>query len=198
MSAPFVIPFNNCPSSVSVKTASYTIPSGKYAKIKKVNSTLSTSGLNALNVALTKTFSELELSLSVDGLPYDYFNARCSGTVTRTTSGAASYTINLPLSYVSELSSVCAIGGTAPTSSSFRWAGTAVTSLAVAGFMSFIGPINQFVASVSVAASGSFTNIFDFEICYKNIVEDFWLPSGSVVSCPVGCAFIVTEYNQIS
>jgi len=31
MSAPFVIPFNNNPSSVSVKTASYTIPAGKYA-----------------------------------------------------------------------------------------------------------------------------------------------------------------------
>lgn len=33
MSAPLVVPFNFQPSAVSVKTGSYTIPAGKYAKV---------------------------------------------------------------------------------------------------------------------------------------------------------------------
>lgn len=33
MSAPFIVPFNFQPVSVSVKTASYTIPAGKYARV---------------------------------------------------------------------------------------------------------------------------------------------------------------------
>lgn len=33
MSAPFIIPFNFQPESISVKTASYTVPAGKYAYI---------------------------------------------------------------------------------------------------------------------------------------------------------------------
>jgi outer membrane lipoprotein SlyB len=33
MSAPFIVPFNFQPVSVSVKTGSYTIPSGKYARV---------------------------------------------------------------------------------------------------------------------------------------------------------------------
>jgi hypothetical protein len=33
MPAPFIIPFNNNPSSTTVKTTSYTIPAGKYAQL---------------------------------------------------------------------------------------------------------------------------------------------------------------------
>lgn len=60
MTSRVIIPFNNCPSSVSVKTASYTIPSGKYALLT-VNligtATFTIDGVTALQGAQNNTIT---------------------------------------------------------------------------------------------------------------------------------------------
>jgi hypothetical protein len=59
MTAPFVMPFNFQPTSVSVKTGSYTIPSGKYARVSVAllgDSTFTIGGTTCLE---SKTWSVL-------------------------------------------------------------------------------------------------------------------------------------------
>jgi hypothetical protein len=60
MTSRVIIPFNNCPAAVSVKTASYTIPAGKYALLT-VNligtATFTIGGVTALQGAQNNTIT---------------------------------------------------------------------------------------------------------------------------------------------
>jgi hypothetical protein len=88
MSATLVVPFNFQPSSVSVKTASYTIPAGKYAKVT-VNidgtGTFTIDGSTALSASQNSVLATSPLA--TDG----------TGRLTTTTAAAGS-----PAAYTSE------------------------------------------------------------------------------------------------
>lgn len=72
MPAPFIVPFNFCPDSVSVKTSSYTIPAGKFARLV-VNligtSTFTIGGVTALQGTSTTVINSSANLYRASGTP---------------------------------------------------------------------------------------------------------------------------------
>lgn len=64
MSAPYIVPFNNEPIAISVKTGSYTIPSGRFAKITvniEGTGTFTINGVLAFRGVQSTLLSSLEI-----------------------------------------------------------------------------------------------------------------------------------------
>lgn len=196
MSSRILIPFDNNPVSVSVKTASYTVPSGKYALIAPLFG-IQSYALNAANVASTKTFTESEVSLLVNSEPFYHFPFTVSGTVSRSVAGTASYSFNIPLelSYFHYVFIASQTGGATTTANS-RVNGAVVASQPEDNWSireSFV---------VSVQTSGTIvpagTSVYSLFINPETERNNLWVTSGTVLSCPIGCRYSVTEYNVIS
>lgn len=68
MSANLLVPFDNRPSSVAVKTASYTIPAGKYARVVvnlEGSATFTIGGVTALRGTQNSVLASDNIKLSV-------------------------------------------------------------------------------------------------------------------------------------
>jgi hypothetical protein len=70
MSAPFIVPFNFQPDSVSVITSSYTIPAGKYARVVvnlEGSATVTINGTTALRGTQNSVLASDNLAVRVSG-----------------------------------------------------------------------------------------------------------------------------------
>jgi hypothetical protein len=63
MSAPFIIPFNFQPVSVAVKTASYTIPAGQYARVVVECHSGGTFTIDAVSAVTTAVFVNVDTNV---------------------------------------------------------------------------------------------------------------------------------------
>ena len=91
MSAPFIVPFNNQPTAVSVKTGSYTIPAGKYARVVvnlEGSATFTINGATALrgtqNVILSGAALSQEAQNETGGGGSRQYNKLLTGTIVQT------------------------------------------------------------------------------------------------------------------
>lgn len=171
MPAPFVIPFNNNPSSVSVKTVSYTIPSGKYAQAYVEADSGGIFTINSVNAVTTSPF------LNVDIAPAAF--------------NSASYTA--PTGYQATITGVH--NGSATT---FSVNGNANESLPTTTYSTAhnIGPGGTFVTAASGA--NSFVQGVATPSNATNRQATFWVPTGTVISGSGNWKAVVQEYNVIS
>jgi hypothetical protein len=181
MSAPFVIPFNNCPVSVSVKTASYTVPAGKYALTYSSSPFFTVNGANLYpsgGLATTGGMSATSIGNVIGHL--GYYVTAC--TVTRSgTGGSIAGSAGWGFGSVSGVSNYLS-SITVPVSGAASFALT--TGYAQGGniWTQATGTNNS-----PVTISVSF-------LAYTGAMES-WVPFGTVLN---GSNYIVMEYNQIS
>lgn len=168
MSAPFVIPFNNCPISVSVKTASYTIPAGKYAEVYVEVDSGGIFTINAVNAVVTAAFVNVDVSGS----------------------GSASYTV--PTGFMAS------INGFSSNAYGVNINGNGASSESASKHSNSInlGPAGTAVATVSLnpcSIQGLATPSNS-----TNRQATFWVPTGTVISGSGNWKAVVQEYNVIS
>ena len=184
MAAPFIIPFNNQPLTTTIKTASYTIPAGKYAKATGYFIS------NGSGTAATYTMS----SLSIDGVAV----LRESGfRVTRTIAGATAV-FTVPSTFCGTMTFSCGTSGVTTSTLNIDGipylvlsnAATAANLLAcdIAG-----GAAITYSTALTCNCSLQFTNNGPKQITA-------WVPAGTVLTGSLASSFhwIVEEYNVIS
>lgn len=170
MSAAFVIPFNFQPTSVSVKTGSYTIPAGKYARVVVECDSGGTFTIDTVTAVTTAAF------VNVD---------------TVVVNNTSTYTV--PTGF---RASVTSIG---PSNTTFIVNGnnsesitgntyTKEFNIGPAGSMSLIsvGAGNHGVQGVAIPSNAT------------NRQAEFWLPTGTVINGTGTWRAVVMEFNQIT
>ncbi|MCS6281473.1 MAG: hypothetical protein HUM72_12645 [Dolichospermum sp.] len=176
MAAPFLIPFNYQPFSTSVKTSSFTIPSGRYAKVVPSRADFTING-----VSLSSTEQAV---ITVSG------------------TGSSTYQIyvqpNTMLAQV-QLSQT----GTGSCTGSLTVGASVVTpaaqlsrSSAGTSTQNFNYDMGSSLYTLYVAVTGGSPSV-SFTVTYLKILsgQDIWVPAGTVLA---GSLFTVTEYNSIS
>jgi hypothetical protein len=174
MSAPFVIPFNFCPTSVSVKTASYTIPAGRYAQVYVEADSGGIFTIDAVSAVVTAAFVNIDQIVT----------------------GAGVLTYTAPTGY---RSNITALGSNSNDTVSIN--GNSGTFTLVANTMretSFeLGP----AGNLSLTPAGTRTaGISGSAIPSNNTSRQatFWVPTGTVISGSGNWKAVVQEYNVIS
>jgi hypothetical protein len=198
MSAPFIIPFNNNPASTSIKTASYTIPAGKYAKIYGANIYIS----EALG-ANPATQTRLSPSFQIDG---QVISSNLHITITATSSTTGTRTITYPsVENISDNIYVSSSTNNTNNILSFsllRYSRDTILVTANGTTTTATDLTPSFTSSMIFQISTSVTNATTYTAkasIKNNESKDFWIPSGTVISIPLGTAkYIIEEYNQIS
>jgi hypothetical protein len=189
MSAPFIIPFNFCPTSTSLKTAAYTMPAGKYACVVTISPFFLINGvlLNgsetvSMSTSTTTVATDSAITSMVYSSPVHVFSSSLTrgGTATGTVGGnfgGGSHSI-----YNDTLFSV-----------SRTTNGTTVTPHAIDGNSdTFWGAMTHSETSVGTLTA-SYTISYYY---FKNLTSTkFWVPSGTVLN---GNNYVVSEYNMIS
>lgn len=181
MSASFIVPFNQQPVSTSVKTTSYTIPAGRYARVTgRITSDNSFS-------AATGTLG----FLAIDGSPVQYVN---NFLINRTMSGVSAI-FTMPAQFSGTMSYW--VLNTSPGTITFSIdSGTNVSLPPSTGTASGICNVLPGTAiTYSVAANGRFVAQC---LGNKSIDISLWVPAGTVLTGSVLPIWVVEEYNMIS
>jgi len=218
MSAPFIIPFDNNPSSTSIKTTAYTIPAGKYARVKNVLGDLTINGVDAFFTVRSFSRSYSATNGTTDIFPpenCDMLICVSSATV----SNANNRTACGPLGVF--LADAGAIGGGYFTNYHFMGQGkpgSIYTNATFTGTRTFYmaGSMYNGTANISTTGNVSISNTTPALLNYSGIAfyterisgtvthsakaikfssDDIWVASGTVLD---GGQYIVTEYNVIS
>lgn len=197
MSAPFIIPFNNNPSSViALTSAGYTVPVGKYAKI---------------TYRLFSGVLSLDSSIIASNACY---NGHVYATATTTSTSNSELTVlTVPSNVSGEMRVVCTANPAGGAVFRLKRSGTILTSFIVASgatdiFFDMIIPSDTItiqqtsgssssrIVSLQGMTSGSTTT------SPTSKFSDFWANSGSVISlsspAPILIFGTIELYNQIS
>jgi len=168
MAAPFVVPFNFQPFSTTIKTASYTVPAGYYARITPMLNNISVDGVYINNGPLTvQSGDTTNLTLNIHaGQPY-IFNWALIG------SGTDYYTIN-GVNY--------GRGGTAPYNTASGSVLLVPTNFASTVSMTYTGTASEGPWSLQLWTSTPNNS-------------QFWVKTGTVMD---GSRYIVELYPQIT
>jgi hypothetical protein len=176
-------------ASTSVKSASYTIPSGKYARINSMGSKLLINGTSAyplLNFSMTATAVALGAATS-DSIVFntsDMYFESLSITQTRTSSAASS---NCTLNFYD-------FGGEVS-----QYSVTKTYALNTINYVPAVSSVTAFngVSLIPTAAmsgtAGTVTHSASMTFYLKKDVSNQWLPSGTVIE---GNFYILEEYNE--
>lgn len=191
MPAPIVIPFNFNPVTTTVKTGSYTIPAGKYAKVTPVGAKMLIDGVS---IYPSVTISMTGTAVAIGATTSD------------------SMVLNMKNMFLESLSITQTRSGTAASSNAtfaFYDFGTreliySVTKTYALNTLNYT-PLVQCVSDSSTVAlnvtaagsgtSGTVTSSCNATFYVKNDTGFIWVPSGAVLN---GNNYIVEEYNQIS
>jgi hypothetical protein len=216
MSAPFIIPFDNNPASTSIKTTSYTIPAGKYARVQNLQGDLLIDTVPHYVVisSFTRTLSTtsgVKNTILCNDL-IDFVKCIRSSTISNVNNNTSSgYLIgglyvpfDFNISFGETSSAYNASTGGAYYDASYT--GTRVSYIAMPKFLQQIPFTNSttaqyYNASVTsvfglsfstLRASGTLTHEVIAGSFNKN---EFWVASGTVLD---GVKYSVAEYNVIS
>jgi hypothetical protein len=167
MSSVVYSPFNQNPAAVSVKTASYTIPAGRYARLvveADSGGTFTIGGVTALSTA-----SFVNVNVSSASAPLTYTTPTGSRSVVSGSTGAtgANYQVN---------SSSSAPGLAANAFSPLY-------ELGAGGTMTVSGGANMRIVGVEIPGNAT------------NRQAVFWVPSGTVINGTGNWRAVVEEYN---
>lgn len=181
MASRLIVPFDNDPASVSVKTGSYTVPAGKYDKVYA----LSGLTINGDQVTSSEVYTVSAGNIyTTPGFPSGAFGCYLSYSMTKsTTSGSKIIYSYLPLSS----------GATDQTL--FRAEQRTLFTTTASGTQTgtlFI-PAGLWVYATSSSGLGG-TNSGSFTFSYLDN-NSYWVPSGTVLN---GFKYLVEEYNEIS
>lgn len=171
MSAPFIVPFNFQPVSVSVKTTSYTIPSGKYAYVFVEVYSGGIFTINAVNSITSDPF-----------LNIDY-----AGTSTAIYTVPAGYRAIIPVIGSTSTDNFYINGNTAAAFSAGAGHPTGVNiEIGPSGTLTSGSTFIKAVSGVAIPSNAT----------HKE--TSFWLPTGTVLSGTSNWRATVMEYNMIS
>lgn len=176
MSAPFIVPFNFQPVSTSNKTASYTIPAGKYALVKTFSPFFSIGGVNqypSFTLSVTAVYPggsnfTVTNSFELAGSSYVY-SASVTGTASNFNSG--SYGGGIPSSYNLPISSRTNTGS--------------LNAAYNPSSMLFIQAITN-VGTITTDVSLYY---------FSTTANEFWVQPGAVLN---GNNYLVAEYSTIT
>lgn len=173
MASPIIIPFDNNPVAVSVKTASYTIPAGKFARVYVECDSGGIFTINAVNAVVTNAI------LNID--------------VGNASNVAVSYTA--PSGYMAEVAFGASLSG-----DSYQVNGNGSTSLAGLdrSRQYKIGPAGTAVFGSGVAGNNKGITGAAIPSNATNRQAEFYLPAGTVISGSGNWKAVVQEYNKIS
>jgi hypothetical protein len=181
MSASFIVPFNQQPVSTSVKTTSYTIPAGKYARVTgKITSD------NSFSTA-TGTLG----FLAIDGSPVQYVN---NYGINRVWSTGLTNFFTIPTQSSGNMTYWIQNTGAGATAFTIN----GVFSISLAAGATSTGSFNVTPGdqlNFSVAQTGRF---YGAVIGNKSIDISLWVPAGTVLTGSVLPIWVVEEYNMIS
>jgi len=170
MAAPFIVPFNFQPDSTTIKTTSYTVPSGKYANITVYYEGTETQTATGANLTLNNR--TITLNSSVIFIPPSY------GFTIFDLSTVAGYTVTFPRT--------CRF--------SARGMGFSFQGVAVASSIVDVGGVSNNVTT-DPSTQGSLSGIIFGDMGES---RNFWAKSGDIISGSGNWRAMVTEYNMIS
>jgi hypothetical protein len=174
MSAPFIIPFNFQPVSVSVKTGSYTIPAGNYARVLVECDSGGTFTIDTVTAVTTAAFVNIDLAAGSADLNHTVPTGFRS-IVSVATTGADTITVN----------------------------GNLLLSSTTPGFYNSqlpnieIGPGGNVLITNSIGGSKSIVGV-SIPSNATHRQAEFWLPSGTVINGTGTWRAVVMEYNEIT
>jgi hypothetical protein len=204
MAAPIVVPFNFNPASTTIKTASYTIPSGKYALVTQSEiGYVNLGALSTSNASATKTFTDSEIFIQINGANYctatQYFlqatiidTNGASGTQTWT------YTYNFPTYFNPRIVNCTGVfnSGSGTLSANTFFSGTASTNILNLNAIDQTFDAIRFQYSAGDFITANVT--FRARIVTNTNQQGFWAKAGDVITIPSGAYLCVQEFNQIS
>jgi hypothetical protein len=180
MASPLIIPFDNNPVSASVKTTSYTIPSGKFARVYVAAHSGGTMSINGVIAVDTDPFLNVDVSTATNAVftytvpvGYAFYPATFGQTSgfahTGYLNGNTAASFPVPVTSASAQVTGMAIGPSGTISMNYNATSTTrqLAGLAV--------PSNKTHAEV-----------------------EFFLPAGTVITGAGSWRAVVQEYNAIS
>lgn len=189
MSSRILIPFDNNPSSISKKTASYTVPSGKYAMVKTSSAFFFIDAVQIYHSNTISTASSISGGIPVDldkSMQYSSSVHVFSTSLTKTGTNISTLTGSFGGGTVNAY-------GDALYSVTRTTAGTTTVAQAIELNATILWSNTTLVSSTTGSSQGSWSISYYFT---PNLgVTDFWVPSGTVLN---GSNYIVMEYNVIS
>jgi hypothetical protein len=181
MASRLIVPFDFNPASTTIKTSSYTVPAGKYARIVPY------SGILLNSVATTPTYT-VSGSGTTSITSIDVFSGTGSYvayTLTKTAAGSQPRSLTMYTLFPD--------GATAGTT--FQTGVTTLFSTTTPGSSTgtvFIPAGMHFRASVG----GNIGQAVSYSLVVTKVeTEPFWVKSGDIID---GNRFLVEEYNAIS
>jgi len=174
MASPIVVPFNFDPVITAVRTASYTIPSGRYAQVFGECDSGGSISVNGVTAVTTTAFSNIQVNGNAPSYTVPSgFRAKFRTISEGTTSGVL--TLNGNSNY-----------------------GNQDNTTVQGGALSEVGPGGT--ASVSSSGTGTFQGIHGVAIPSNatNRQAQFWLKAGDVLSGAGSWRAVVQEFNKIS
>jgi len=192
MSSPIVIPFNFQPVTTSVKTANYTIPTGRYARVIPSFPSIATTTVANTNLTIPS------VSFGINGEILSR-----GESIGRITSLNAARTITVPSSGYVEFLTI------SPTGSATQASITNIDGLAVgqnlnspaAGSFGTWATIpfirGGTITITNILSSPNILIHFRPTLAQRREGAYFWLNSGDIINLSNASAF-VEEYNQIS
>ena len=191
MASRLIIPFDNNPVSTTIKTASYTIPAGKYAEAYCWFPSMPSSNASNANVVFPTRYTA-----TINGIVYATSSASSSISVTATTSRTMS---SMPTNVKMEACLVLTTTGTSPavsvTINGIQYISSGAATMGYTPTFNFINSVSSSSISTNSAAATGFYSIISDSI-NENIKQ--WFPSGTVLSGTTSFSWAVTEYNAIS
>jgi len=187
MASTVILPFNNNPSTISVKTSSYTVPAGKYAYLINESPNIALNGTNL--------YQTISLGASNSGVTTKYYYGYksaiyvASGTVSNpggaTSSGgiafgtllSAPYTTTSPnafSSYNTIVSTSASPGGSSSLAATFSNTG------------------GELIAWVTLGGGGAGVSLSATIYAMNHTPYGMWVPSGTVIN---SARFTIIEYN---
>lgn len=199
MAAPIVLPFNNNPASTTIKTASYTVPTGKYAYFIPYSCALNESlGLNPG----TQTRTSPAILLNGEQVQHSVqLNSQHQSSII---GGTRTITYNFNKLFFSSgvLFAGVTAGSTANTTTvtlrTMSGASYATAATASEKILSIQGCTSSLTIVVAMTSGSTSTNVGGIDLICPQVTP-LWIPSGSVITVPAGVAnYLLIEYNNIS
>lgn len=177
------IPFNHQPDSISIKTSSYTIPSGKYARVV-VTDTESDFTIDSV-VAIDQTTFDGSFSLGAGGTKF-------TNTSPHTLKGSVSLPNGASITiYAADASNTAAALFNPNTGAAMIFAGTTSTPSS-SGLEVVLQPNHVIYIS---SPSGGGTGYYSLRAATQPSTNEFWVPAGTDLD---GSRYIVELYNELT
>lgn len=203
--ANIIIPFDNNPVTISLSKTSYTVPAGKYARMRYRGSVYSKAdSTGQSNTTRTLTIADIP---NIDGLIPLKTSFGISHSYTGTSANTAYNAYwNLPVHVWPEFRSITMSAGAGQSTHTSYMQNSTITTLGIsagaAGSASDqnASPVNQLRHYKSTGNGGGGTVTAYWFVKSKEDDETYWLPSGTIINVPTGCTIdiILETYNVIS